>query len=783
MNRTITRRLLAAVAVTGTGALAFAGAVPANATDDLTELVDVQSDEVGARSLEVAADRADLAVDVVRELVESGQAIVGDGGTLSYTDRFEAPHDDHEHAEATPAADVPGDPEGGSKPGAPYTVYLDFDGATIQNTEWNRYYEEDVYELAPNAAASDPDYVYQVWARVAEDYAPFDVNVTTTDPGADALYKTSPDDGEYGMTAVVTDTTDIAPADQASGRAWVGGFGNEFLSPAMIFAPVARDSNAPDVGNIVSHEVGHTLNLTHDGIGNDEYYGDTLAEPSSLWGPIMGAPWSTPLSQWSPGDYAGATNPGQDDLAEITADATIQTFAVYDGDTMWTDVFCTDAVDPNNPQPGDKAFKPAGPADDPCAEVGDELTLEFHYGGRAAYAADDHGDVLDDGTALDNSTGEFTAAGVIGQSGERDVFTLVTDGGPVTVAAEGATVGSNLDIRLELIDAAGELVAEANPEAATDLASSPTDRTASGLDARIETELETGLYYVRVSGVGQGDPAENTPSNGSGYTEYGSLGNYTVTGTAAAFEALPITIISPEDGDEVEPSPVEITGSAEPGSTVTLTLGDEVVGEGTTDDEGTWSIVLTADLPYGESTITAQQTIGTIEVPETASVTVVVPVDPPTIVRPVDGDTATTATPTFTGEGLPGASVELSVTCGEETWSGTAEVDGEGAWSFTPEQDLPNGECSVTAVQSINGVTSAQTDPVSFTVDVANGDEGGSDDGGEGGTDDGGDGGTEDGDDLPDTGTSTNLFVLTAGLLLLGLGGALYARTRRSVTG
>ncbi|SEF16396.1 Ig-like domain-containing protein [Jiangella alba] len=778
MNRTITRRLLAAVAVTGTGALAFAGAVPANATDDLTDLVDLKSEEVVQRSLEVAADRAELAVDAVRELVESGQAMVGDGGTLSYTDKFDAP--DGHADEPSAAADVPGDPAGGSKPGAAFTVYLDFDGATVQNTEWNRSYEEDVFELSANAAASDADYVYQVWARVAEDYAPFDVNVTTTDPGADALYKTSEDDGEYGMTAVITDTTDIAPADQASGRAWVGGFGNEFLSPAMIFAPIARDSNAPDVGNIVSHEVGHTLNLAHDGIEGDEYYGDTLAEPTSLWGPIMGAPWSTPLSQWSPGDYAGATNT-QDDLAEITADTTLQTFAAFDGDVMWNDIFCTDAADPNNPQPGDSAFKPTGPDDNPCASVGDELTLKFYYAGRAAYAADDHGDVLDDATALDNGSGEFTEAGVISQSGERDVFSLVTSGGPVTISAEGASVGANLDINLELIDSAGDLVAEANPETATDLASSPTDRTASGLDAQIETELETGLYYVRVTGAGQGDPAANTPSNGSGYTEYGSLGNYTVSGTAAPFEAAPITIISPEDGEEVQPSPVEITGSAEPGSTVTLTLGDDVVGEGTTDDEGTWSIVLTADLPYGESTITAQQTVGTIEVPETASVTLVVPVDPPTIVRPVDGDTATTATPAFTGEGLAGASVELSITCGEETWAGTAEVDGEGAWTFTPEQNLPNGECTVTAVQTINGVTSAQTEPVSFTVDVA-GDDEGSEDGGENGSEDGGDGGTEDGDDLPDTGASMNPLVLTAGLLLLGLGGALYARTRRSVT-
>ncbi|MBB5786573.1 Ig-like domain-containing protein [Jiangella mangrovi] len=789
MNRGIPRRLLAVAAATGAGVLAFAGtAPPAAATDDLTngltdltELVDLSAAELVAETLETAADRVGLAADAVRELVESGAAVVGASGVLSYTDEFEAP-DDHagESEPAAPVADVPGDPAGGSRPGAPYTVYLDFDGATIRNTEWNRYYEQDVFELAPNAAAADAAYVYQVWARVAEDYAPFDVNVTTTDPGADALHKTSPDDDEYGMTAVVTDTTDIEPAVDASGRAWAGGFGNAFLSPAMIFAPVARDSNAPDVGNVVSHEVGHTFGLNHDGIGDDEYYGDTQADPASLWGPIMGAPWSAPLSQWSPGDYAGASRPGEDDLAEITATGTVlQTFMVYDGDQMWLDSYCTDAEDPDDPQPGDSVFKPN--AQGTCDPAGDPLTLEFHYADRAAYAADDHGDGLDEATALDNATGQFSATGVIGSSGERDVFTFVTDGGPVTATAEGATVGQNLDLRLELIDGAGERVGDAAPESGTDPASPPTDRTASGLDAQLEAEVEAGVYYLRVSGVGQGDPAGNTASNGSGYTDYGSLGNYTVSGTAAAFEAAPITIISPEDGDEVQSTPVEITGSAEPGSTVTLTVGDEPAGQGSTDDEGTWSIVLTTDLPFGESTVTAQQTVGDIEVPETASVTVVVPVGPPTITRPVDGDTATTATPTFSGEGIPGAVVELSITCGEDTWSGSTEVNGEGAWAFTPGSELPNGQCSVSAVQSINGATSAQTDSLTFTVDVATGDDGSG--GGDDGSEDGGDDGDEDGSDLPDTGTAANRMILAVGVVLLTLGAALYTRTRRTVTG
>ena len=729
-------------------------------------------------TLQAAAERSELSVSEVTELVESEQAIVSQNGMLSFTDVFDGA-DEPAETQAPPAGDIPGDPAGGSKPGAPYTIYLDFDGATIENTEWNRYYGQDVFELEANAAAADEDYVYQVWARVAEDFAPFDINVTTTDPGADALLRTSDDDGEYGMTAVITDTVDIEPAVDASGRAWLNGFGNAFYSPALIFAPIARESNAPDVGNIVSHEVGHTFNLTHDGIGDDEYYGDTQAEPETLWGPIMGAPWYTPLSQWSAGDYPGATSPDQDDLAEITnGDAAYSGFVLYnaDGSFYAESQYCTDAEDPNNPTPGSN-FWAIGPNGD-CNPAGAELTAEFNYGARAAYADDDHGNGLDNATGLDNASGEFTANGIIGSSDDRDMFELATSGGPVSVSATPAAVGANLDILLEIYDAEGSLVAEANPEAATDLASEPTDRQATGLDASIEEELEGGVYYVAVSGTGKGDPADNTPSNGSGYTAYGSLGHFELTGTAAAFDATQITITAPEDGAEVEQTDLEVTGTAEPGAAVSLTVGDDSVADATADDEGNWTATI-AELPYGNSTITAQQTVDDVVVPQTAEVSVVVPVDAPAISKPEDGDTATTATPVFSGTGIAGATVNVTIVCGDDfTLEGEAEVDGEGNWEYKAAEDLPSGECSVVATQTINDVTSGEAGPVAFTVDVESGDDNGDENGDDNGTEDG----DEDGDeDLPDTGAgSSNLIALAGGLVLLGLGAALYARTRRN---
>jgi hypothetical protein len=66
----------------------------------------------------------------------------------------------------------------------------------------------------------------------------------------------------------------------------------------------------------VSHEAGHTFGLRHDGApGSPEYY-----DGHGAWAPIMGrsVSASTPVTQWSKGEYAGA-NRQEDDLAIIAS--------------------------------------------------------------------------------------------------------------------------------------------------------------------------------------------------------------------------------------------------------------------------------------------------------------------------------------------------------------------------------------------------------------------------------------------------------------------------------
>jgi LPXTG-motif cell wall-anchored protein len=748
-------------------------------------------EQLAGSALESVAGRAGMTVDRLTSYLEQDLARVSPNGFVTFVDEWDVSDHDHE-LDADTTSEVPGDPVNGSRPDASHTLFIDFDGHTIENTEWNAAYDVDSIEVG--AYEVDDDFKYVVWERIAQDYAPFDVNVTISDPGPDALFKSSADDNEYGShLLVVPDSSVLPPALQgAGGWAFVGGFASEYLSPALVLADNLQD-NAAYIADAGSHEVGHELGLDHHGIDGEEYYyGDTPAAPDALWGPIMGAGYTVPLSTWSDGGYADATNPGQDDIATILDRDGADSFVLlYDGNgDRWTGGVCGyrdgELVQDGNFQQGDEFFEPV---DDLCQlnqsdHQGDQLTDQWEYMDRTDRASDPHGDDTGDATSLDNSTGEFAEEGVIVSESDVDVFSVVTEGGDFTATATPVGAGANLDVKLSLLDGDGNVLDEVEQETTVDPTGYPGDPAALGLDATIDAELEAGVYYIQVEGRGQGDPAANTPSNGSGYTDYASLGFYELTGAAEPFEAEPVVITSPEDGAEVEADDLEVTGTAEAEASVTLTVDGETVGSAEADAEGAWSTTLEESLPYGESTITAQQTVGTIEVPETDSVTVTVALDAPVIVKPEEGDTATTATPTFSGTGISGATVVLDIVCNDGEFTLTAEadepVDDEGAWSLTPGEDLPNGDCTVQAVQTVGDAVSPNSELVNFSVNVDDpGDEDGTEEGDEDGTEDGTEEGDEDGDDLPDTG-SGNLVGLMAGLMLLAAGAALYARTRRA---
>ena len=156
-----------------------------------------------------------------------------------------------------------------------------------------------------------------IWQRVAEDFAPFNVNVTTEDPGTSALSRgdVSGDD-RWGVRCVIGGSSYDWFGAGAGGVSYVNVFGNSYYAPSFVFEDQLGNGNEKYTAEAISHEVGHSLGLSHDGSSSADYYSGQ-GSGATGWAPIMGVGYYQSVSQWSKGEYANANNK-EDDLAIIT---------------------------------------------------------------------------------------------------------------------------------------------------------------------------------------------------------------------------------------------------------------------------------------------------------------------------------------------------------------------------------------------------------------------------------------------------------------------------------
>ncbi|WP_139320435.1 Ig-like domain-containing protein [Saccharomonospora sp. CUA-673] len=162
----------------------------------------------------------------------------------------------------------------------------------------------------------------------------------------------------------------------------------------------------------------------------------------------------------------------------------------------------------------------------------------------------------------------------------------------------------------------------------------------------------------------------------------------------------PPVITSPSDGDQVNNPTPEISGTGEPGATVEVIIDGESVGTGPIDEDGNWTFTPSDPLPDGDHTIEVIQTdpAGNESPPASIDITVDTEAPPaPVITEPSDGDVITNPTPEISGTGEPGGTVEIIID-GESV--GTAPIDEDGNWTFTPSDPLPDGEHTIEVIQT-----------------------------------------------------------------------------------
>src|SRR5688572_13026302 len=183
-----------------------------------------------------------------------------------------------------------------SRPGATKKIYLDFDGFVMTGTAWNGQYNVPATLNCPPFDAngdpstfSDPERttIQGIWKRVAEDYAPFNVDVTTEDPGDAGLTRSSSSDLSYGIRVL------ISPISQYIGNyggiAYLGVFGyvgNNPYQPALVFPEKLGPNGEKYVAEAISHEAGHNFGLNHDGTTTGTAYYSGHGSGVTGWAPI-----------------------------------------------------------------------------------------------------------------------------------------------------------------------------------------------------------------------------------------------------------------------------------------------------------------------------------------------------------------------------------------------------------------------------------------------------------------------------------------------------------------
>lgn len=341
-----------------------------------------------------------------------------------------------------------------SYPSAAPVIYLDFDGEYVDGTAWN--YNGPLTCAPPDITTEQLNIIYN---RVAEDFRPFNINITTDY----SKFLAAPLNRR--MRVIFTTTWEWYIA--VGGTSMPGSFNDGDDTPCFVFTSLfsgglANVTSRPkNIAEAASHEVGHTLGLYHQAVYDancvkiTDYNGGAGAGEIG-WAPIMGVGYYQNLTVWHNGPNPYNCLTPQNDMEIITS----------------TDPFSTNGI---------------------------------------TFRNDDHADTYGAATPATFTNGQFLINGVVERNTDMDIirFTMATSGrfllnaNPHNVGLYNA--GSNLDLQVTIYNSTQTLSRVYNP--------------GTLLNSVIDTNLTAGTYYLKVEGRGNAY-APNYASLGS-YTLQG----------------------------------------------------------------------------------------------------------------------------------------------------------------------------------------------------------------------------------------------------------------------
>ncbi|MGV3187775.1 Ig-like domain-containing protein [Staphylococcus chromogenes] len=489
--------------------------------------------------------------------------------------------------------------------------------------------------------------------------------VVVTFPNGDVVTGTVGEDGTWTVNVPPTETleegevvTAVITDDNGNTSTPGNGTVTDTIAPD---APVVNDPQPNDGTVTGSGEPGGTVTVTFP---NGDTATGTVGEDGT-W--TVDVPPTVTLTE---GDVITATV--EDDNGNVSTP----------GNGTVTDTIAPDAPVVNNPQPNDGTVTGTG-------EPGGTVTVTFPNGEVVT------GTVDEDGTWTVDVPPTVTLT-------EGDVITAIVedDNGNVSTPGNG-TVTDTIAPEAPVVN---------NPQ--------PNDGTVTGTgepggtvtvtfpngEVVTGTVEEDGTWTVDVPPtvtLTEGDVITATVEDDNGNVS--TPGNGTVTDTIAP-EAPVVNNPQPNDGT--------VTGTGEPGGTVTVTFPNGEVVTGTVDEDGTWTVDVppTVTLTEGDViTATVEDDNGNVSTPGNGTVTDTIAPEPPVVDPIKPGDTV------VTGEGEPGGTVTVTFPNGEVV---TGTVDEDGTWTVDvpPTVTIKDGD-TIVVTQTDKGGNESDSTTVVVTGD------------------------------------------------------------------
>jgi hypothetical protein len=197
-----------------------------------------------------------------------------------------------------------------SRPAAYQKLYIDFNGD--YTAKWGTYApgSTPAYDTDGNSgslSAGEVSNIQQIWAGVAEKYSPFNIDVTTVDPGNE----------NNGQTMRVVVGGNGGWAGSGGGIAYINGFKNSSPNTAYVFSSNLASGTPKYVAEAVAHEAGHGFGLNHQ----SSYSGSTKTAAynsgNGATAPIMGNSYTATRGLWWYGQNEMSASTYQDDLSVL----------------------------------------------------------------------------------------------------------------------------------------------------------------------------------------------------------------------------------------------------------------------------------------------------------------------------------------------------------------------------------------------------------------------------------------------------------------------------------